>query len=79
MMAPADQDQELQVSVGHGLRVTYNENESSFTLDWDPETHPEYNYLEELSEDELTEHLLGALKEQIDEFETTLSTKNNGN
>ena len=64
-MAPADQDQEPQVSEGHGLRVTYYENEASFTFDWDPETHPEYNYLADFSEDELAEHLFGALMEKL--------------
>lgn len=65
-MAPADQDQEPQVSEGYGLRVTYHESESSFTLEWDSETHPEYNYLADFSEDELTEHLFSALMEKLD-------------
>ena len=78
-MAPADQDHEPQVSEGHGLRVTWSENESSLTLDWDPETHPEYNYFADFSEEELIEHLFGALKEKLDELENTSTTKNNDN
>lgn len=70
-----DQDDQAQVSEGGGLRVTYNEGDSSFTLEWDPETHPQYNYLNDFSEDELSEYLIGILKEQISKAETS-STSN---
>lgn len=78
-MAPVDQDQEPQVSEGHGLRVTWSENEPSLTLSWDPETHPEYNYFADFSEDELIEHLFGHLREPLDELENTPTTRNNDN
>lgn len=74
MLLP-DQDDQAQVSEGGGLRVTYNEGDSSFTLEWDPETHPQYNYLNDFSEDELSEYLIGILKEQISKAETS-STSN---
>jgi hypothetical protein len=66
-----DQDDQAQVSEGGGLRVTYNEDDSSLTLGWDPETHPEYNYLNDFSEDELSEYLNGILKEEISKFENS--------
>jgi len=66
-----DQDDQAQVSEGGGLRVTYNEDDSSLTLGWDPETHPEYNYLNDFSEDELAEYLNGILKEEIPKFENS--------
>jgi hypothetical protein len=66
-----DQDDQAQVSEGGGLRVTYNEGDSSFTLEWDPETHPEYNYLNDFPENELSEYLIGILKEQISKFENS--------
>lgn len=40
-------------STGHGLTVTYDEETLTFTFDWDPETHPEYNFLEDLTSNEL--------------------------
>jgi len=66
-----DQDDQAQVSEEGGLRVTYNEDDSSLTLGWDPETHPEYNYLNDFSEDELSEYLNGILKEEISKFENS--------
>lgn len=70
-MSLPDQDDQAQVSEGGGLRVTYNEGDSSFTLEWDPETHPEYNYLNDFPENELSEYLIGILKEQISKFENS--------
>ena len=70
-MSLPDQDDQAQVSEGGGLRVTYNEDDSSLTLGWDPETHPEYNYLNDFSENELTEYLNGILKEEISKFENS--------
>jgi hypothetical protein len=66
-----DQDDQAQVSEGGGLRVTYNEDDSSLTLEWDPETHPEYNYLNDFPENELSEYLIGILIEQISKTETS--------
>lgn len=70
-MSLPDQDDQAQVSEEGGLRVTYNEDDSSLTLGWDPETHPEYNYLNDFSEDELSEYLNGILKEEISKFENS--------
>ena len=69
-----DQDDQAQVSEGGGLRVTYNEDDSSLTLDWDSETHPEYNYLNDFPEDELSEYLIGILKEKILKAENSLTS-----
>jgi len=66
-----DQDDQAQVSEVGDLRVTYNEDDSSLTLRWDPETHPEYNYLKDFSEDDLSEYLISILKEQISKAETS--------
>ena len=70
-MSLPDQDDQAQVSEEGGLRVTYNEDDSSLTLGWDPETHPEYNYLNDFSENELAEYLNGILKEEISKFENS--------
>lgn len=78
-MELTDQASEPQVSEGGGLRVTYNEGDSSFTLEWDSETHPEYNYLKDFSETELSDYLIGVLREQLDELENTPDTENHAN
>lgn len=69
-----DQDDQAQVSEGGGLRVTYNEDDSSLTLEWDPETHPEYNYLNDFPENELSEYLIGILKKEISKAENSLTS-----
>lgn len=76
-METRDLINESNVSEGGGLRVTYNDGDSSFTLEWNSESHPEYNYLNDFSESELSEHLLGALKEQLDDLESTTTNGNN--
>lgn len=40
-------------STGEGLTVTYDDESLTFTFDWDPETHPEYNFLENMTSNEL--------------------------
>lgn len=69
-----DQDDQAQVSEGGGLRVTYNEDDSSLTLEWDPETYPEYNYLKDFPENELSEYLIGILKKEISKAENSLTS-----
>lgn len=36
-----------------GLVVTYDEESLTFSFDWNPETHPEYNFLEKMTSSEL--------------------------
>jgi hypothetical protein len=36
-----------------GLTVTYDEESGVITFDWDSETHPEYDCLEELTSEQL--------------------------
>lgn len=38
---------------GEGLTVTYDDESLTFTFDWNPETHPEYNFLENMTSNEL--------------------------
>ena len=76
-MSLPDQDNQAQVSERDGLRVTYNEDDSYLTLDWDPETHPEYNYLNDFPENELSEYLIGILKEEISKAENSLTSDKN--
>lgn len=52
----------LETSSGEGLVVTYDEDTLSITFDWDPETHPEYNFLESMSPQDLTKMLTDYLE-----------------
>lgn len=50
-----------------GLTVSYDEETGTFTFDWDEETHPQYNYLKELTEEMFTEMLMKAIEENLTE------------
>jgi hypothetical protein len=53
----------------NGLRITVNEETSEITFDWDPETHPQYNYIYEIGEAELLKKLTESMKDLIKECE----------
>lgn len=52
-----------------GLTVTVNEETSEITFDWDPKTHPQYNYIYEIGEAELLKKLTESMKDLIKECE----------
>lgn len=45
-----------------GLTVTYDEEAGIITFDWDPETHPQYNYLEHLTSEKFSEMMMNWIK-----------------
>lgn len=45
-----------------GLLVSYDEETGNISLEWDPDVHPEYNYLEDLTSDEFCKILLDQIK-----------------
>lgn len=53
----------------NGLLVTYDEETLSFTFDWDPGTHPQYNYLNGLSSSELIQLITRGLEQALEEDE----------
>ena len=48
----------METSSDNGLTVTIDDETNIITLDWDPETHPEYNSLQDLSSEEFCQLLL---------------------
>jgi len=42
----------METSSGNGLTVTFDDETNIITLDWDPETHPEYNIFEDITPEE---------------------------
>ena len=46
-----------------GLLVEYDEETGNISLEWDPDTHPEYNYLEDLTSEEFSKLLLDYVKQ----------------
>lgn len=52
-----------------GLFISYDEEASNLTFEWNPETHPQYNYLESLSQEQMSQLLLNSLENSIKELE----------
>ena len=46
-----------------GLLVEYDEETGNISLEWDPDTHPEYNYLEDLTSEEFSNLLLDYVRQ----------------
>jgi hypothetical protein len=55
-------------SSGEGLTVTYDEETLTITFDWDPETHPEYNFLSSWTAQDLTQMLTEYLNQSDPQF-----------
>jgi len=56
---------EMSSTEQFGLLVEYDEKTGSISFEWDPDTHPEYNYLEDLTSEEFSNMLL----DYVDEIE----------
>lgn len=59
----------METSTDHGLTVIYDEEAGIISFEWDPETHPEYNYLEDLTEDDFHQMLQDYLNNYTKEKE----------
>jgi hypothetical protein len=64
----------METSTDHGLTVSYDEEAGIISFDWDPVTHPEYNYLEELTEDDFSKMLQDYLTNYTKQKEKEQST-----
>jgi len=53
----------MESSSEDGLTVSYDEESGTITFDWDNETHPEYNFLNLLTPEELSKMLMDRVKE----------------
>jgi hypothetical protein len=42
-----------------GLTVIYDEDEGIITFDWNEDTHPQYNFLADLTQEKLSEMIIG--------------------
>lgn len=51
----------MESSGDDGLTIIYDEDTSCLTFEWDNETHPEYNFLNLLTPEELTKTLMDYL------------------
>lgn len=56
--------------INDGLTISVNEEMGEITFNWDDETHPQYNYLKDVSEEKFLEMLLNQVKQTCAEHET---------
>lgn len=54
----------MDTTTRNGLTIGFEEEDLTITFDWDPETHPEYNWLETLTNERLCELLFNAINEE---------------
>lgn len=52
----------MESSTDSGLTVTYDEEAGVIHLDWNPETHPEWNFLEGMTSEEFCQILSDYIK-----------------
>lgn len=57
-----------------GLTITYDEVKGEITFDWNAITHPQYNYLEEVPEEQLLQHFLDRLSETLEHLQESEAT-----
>lgn len=48
-----------------GLRIYVNEQDLTITLDWDPETHPKWNELQNIPEEDLIKRIVAMAEEGL--------------
>lgn len=63
---------DMETSSGNGLTVTFDDETNIITLDWDPETHPEYNIFEDITPEEFCKIFFEYI-EQTSDGESTAS------
>lgn len=66
-MEPEAQTASTESTTMEGLTVSFDEETSTFTFDWNEETHPEYNYLTEMTEEMFTEMLMKSIENSLTE------------
>lgn len=72
----------MESSSDSGLTVIYDEESGVITFDWDESTHPEYNYLADLTAENFADLFLSCIKnfdeQQADASDSTLPTGGSG-
>ena len=61
----------METSSDNGLTVTIDDETNTISLEWDPETHPEYNPLEDLTSEEFCKIIFDYAHTLVNEKSTT--------
>ena len=64
----------MDTSTDSGLTVSFDEEAGTFTLDWNEETHPQWNFLTGMTSDEFCALLQNYLDELKKTNDTEIST-----
>ena len=68
----------MDTSTDSGLTVSFDEETGTFTLDWNEETHPQWNFLAGMTSDEFCDLLQNYLDELKKTNDTEISTGGSG-
>ena len=63
-------DSKVKRSEENGLAVIIDDETNLITLEWDNETHPQWNFLHDLGEEGVTELLMNYCNQVLSEHET---------
>ena len=63
-------DSKVERSEKNGLAVIVDDETNLITLEWDNETHPQWNFLHDLGEEGVTELLMNYCNQVLSEHET---------
>jgi hypothetical protein len=63
-------DSKVERSEKNGLAVIIDDETNLITLEWDNETHPQWNFLHDLGEEGVTELLMNYCNQVLSEHET---------
>ena len=69
---------DMETSSDNGLIVTFDDETNIITLDWDPETHPEYNIFEDITPEEFCKILFEYIEQTSDGESTTSEVPTGG-
>lgn len=58
-----------------GLTVSFNQETSEITFEWDPDTHPEFNYLSELSAEDIHSTLMKHFADTVEQARKDQTTE----
>ena len=61
----------IEISEKDGLRVSINDETGDISFEWDPDTNPEYNYLQELTSESFSDLLRNFLDNLKNETNAT--------
>lgn len=55
----------MEISTEDGLTVTFDDETNIFTFEWDEETHPEYNFIKDFTNEDFATMMREYINSQV--------------